>query len=313
MGESDDAIEGIRLKLKRACEHLKALDGEMAELTDRTPFQTGPPDINADSTKYAFHLRMREPIPLMWGVILGEAVHDLRSALDHVIYQLTLDWHGAELPRTSFPVMIDPDRWHKPVKVTFKNPSGLEYGSGLWLIRGVGPGPTAFIEALQPYPTRQPEDSDVLALHELWNQDKHRLLHFWGLQFVGDPYNVRIPGLQGTYNIAVERGVLKDGAKTYTVTFDQPNPGVDVYFGLASAVTFQNPADAGPARPAKPLLRLWEATGEIVEPLIASLGHQNDTPQLSRRSRTIRPRLCRAPCWPQATITSPMSRSVARR
>lgn len=32
-----------------------------------------------------FHLRMREPIPLMWGVILGEAIHDLRSALDHVV------------------------------------------------------------------------------------------------------------------------------------------------------------------------------------------------------------------------------------
>ena len=49
------------------------------------------------------------------------------------------------------------------------------------MIRGLGPGPRAYIESLQPYPQRGGKTNYALAvLHDLWNEDKHRLIRAWG-------------------------------------------------------------------------------------------------------------------------------------
>ena len=80
----NDAVSGIILKVTRAYEHLSMLRREIDLWNERTPYRLIP-EVQANGAKRFLRVHLAEPIPVMWSVILGEAVHDLRSALDHVV------------------------------------------------------------------------------------------------------------------------------------------------------------------------------------------------------------------------------------
>ena len=46
-------------------------------------------------------------LPIEWAIILGEIMHDLRSALDHAITDLTVAGNGKTLAGTEFPIFDD--------------------------------------------------------------------------------------------------------------------------------------------------------------------------------------------------------------
>jgi hypothetical protein len=58
-------------------------------------------DTQAGEKRLVFHA---DPFPLEWSVIIGEIVHNLRSALDHSIYELTCIENGNPLGKTEFPI-----------------------------------------------------------------------------------------------------------------------------------------------------------------------------------------------------------------
>jgi len=136
-------------------------------------------EVHDEGRKHLWRLRMDAEIPVEWAVILGEIVHNLRSALDQSVYCSASTDQEAR-PRIGLP------RLHlKSAFAQRKKKSTTEWSStsGMYKIRGIGPGPHAFIEALQPYPQRCGQRRDRLALrllHDFWNQDKHRLVHLWG-------------------------------------------------------------------------------------------------------------------------------------
>lgn len=119
-----------------------------------------------------------------WGVILGDLLHCLRSALDNLVWSATIihqTVEGNPLPPTRpfpprkkgdpswgdvcFPTCRSLAAWREAVK------------RNLW---GVGPVYKALIEDHQPYkrgdPT--PQDSPLYILHELSNIDKHHGVNF---------------------------------------------------------------------------------------------------------------------------------------
>lgn len=51
-------------------------------------------------------------MPIDWAIILGEAIHDLRSALDQCVYWLTIDWERRELGREAQTKLSR--RWMRP-------------------------------------------------------------------------------------------------------------------------------------------------------------------------------------------------------
>src|SRR5262249_50878687 len=81
-------LRDARMKLQRAQEHLGQLMTEHAALTERNPYRMLP----EDDKKHGYTLMRAvivEPPPLeRWGSMVGECVHSLRSALDHVAFQL---------------------------------------------------------------------------------------------------------------------------------------------------------------------------------------------------------------------------------
>jgi hypothetical protein len=121
----------------------------------------------------------RDPISLL----IGETLHNMRSALDNLAFSLAVRFKGEPLPkkiadRSEFPIFGDEngdgfDNFHRCTKKGEPAP-----GSGLAKIEGWDPRTHAIIEGLQPYKRGDDYRSDPLwALHELDRINKHRLLH----------------------------------------------------------------------------------------------------------------------------------------
>jgi hypothetical protein len=232
-----EAVEGIKAKINRAHDHLEFLNGEFQVWLKGQPYGLDR-EIHAQGAKHVWRLRITEPMPPMWGVILGEMIHDLRSALDQAVYWLTIDNRGVELPGTQFPIFTS--RLGRPSKgagkpgrvgfaqVSVKAPDGIN-GSGLYMIRGVGPGPRAFIERIQPYPQRNgPLPKALLGLHEFWNQDKHRLAHLFGLGLRESQVHITSRMHPSNYKPWVAPNLLRDKAIAVRLTCAVPDPDVDV-------------------------------------------------------------------------------------
>jgi hypothetical protein len=200
-------------------------------------------EIHDKGRKHFFRLRFADPIPVDWAVILGEAIHDLRSALDQVVYWLTVDWTRKPLKGSAFPVCT----------------STATFASARRKIRGIGPGPQAFIEALQPYPQRYRRFycRDLRTVHDLWNHDKHRLVHLWGLRF-------RYPNLRlaeppgGTLH--GDRRVLHDGAIVLKALCPTPYPKVKVEGEVGADLAFHSGKRRGGGQES-----LWDTASTVAD------------------------------------------------
>jgi hypothetical protein len=121
-----------------------------------------------------------------WGAIIGDVVHNLRSALDHLVWQLTIaEGHtpppnpipkrglGSEWRDIGFPIYVKP---HPTDYLGNLIPwTGAKDLQSLW---GIGPRLRAEFQGLQPFVTGQNPTKEPLAiLDELWNIDRHRHLH----------------------------------------------------------------------------------------------------------------------------------------
>lgn len=97
----------------------------------------------------------------MYGVIVGDVIHQLRSALDHAVWKLAKPPVDFE---TAFPICL----YELGKKGSFQSVSGKR-------LRNVDPSAVNYIESVQPYKRFGVKDP-LWALNELWNWDKHRQL-----------------------------------------------------------------------------------------------------------------------------------------
>ena len=157
---------------------------------------------------------LREPPIAEWGVVIGDVVHNLRSALDHLIWDLTLA--AGHVPpvtmsgkwrRIAFPIELN-DRRRKN-EAGDPIPWEIEPPQSLW---GIDPALRSNFEALQPFArkdnlayialgTDKPYLAPLAILHELWNVDKHRHLHLVHFavghkDLFGPPPTPRVQGLE---------------------------------------------------------------------------------------------------------------------
>jgi hypothetical protein len=147
-------------KFQRACEHLKALD-DAAELFSKeqgNPGFLGVGELNSQRTKYLLKIQqIPDPPTLQWGVIIGDAVHCLRSALDQLATAL---WTDKPTSATRFPICRTTREWVVDAPRMY------------WSV------PSDYVAAFnraQPYHRGDAANMHPLAiLNELWNLDKHR-------------------------------------------------------------------------------------------------------------------------------------------
>jgi hypothetical protein len=184
-------------KLFRAREHIRNLRRRMDRFIESRPYEVrlnpdSYPDTYGRQRGAAIEVFVVKPIPAVrWGTVIGDVIHNLRSALDHIAWGLTdvargpapdpipdgSPWH-----RVAFPIFIDKSKYFA------KDRKGRpERTSGHGMLWGVDPKLLPRFDALQPFNTGQggdPRLEPLSALNELWNRDKHRRTALVGA-FVG--------------------------------------------------------------------------------------------------------------------------------
>jgi hypothetical protein len=163
---------GVGAKCNRAIDQLEALQGEVNELRS-TPNPYGYLNtVDPAGGHYVFRLHPAwgSDTTARWAVIIGEIAHDLRSALDHLVWQaVTLS--GEEPDRDhAFPLL---DREPEGGFADWATrPPGRRTRHGKLL--GATPDAISLVEMYQPY--RGDQAGFILArVDALWQQDKHRM------------------------------------------------------------------------------------------------------------------------------------------
>jgi hypothetical protein len=158
-------LSGCLAKIARASEHRHSLDEAI-----RTHINSGPYGVvgylNRDAGHKVVEFAVYKPHPVEWSIIVGDIVHNLRSALDHLVYELSGRKGG-----TAFPIFTSSDDYLVP------NCRGVSQRDTK--LAGVPKRDRATIDSYQPYQRgKQVARSDPLALlASLNNADKHRVIN----------------------------------------------------------------------------------------------------------------------------------------
>lgn len=178
------SLDGCREKQRRGLQHLNDLDSAIAEWLGEAGIDPKPYRISGEfrpkTCEYVFKGELLKPIDkeaLLWGIILGDALHNLRSALDHLVAQLVLLNTGKRSTNANaFPICDAGSTYWSIGKKG--EPSKRET-----TLKGVSDAHKALIDEMQPYRTRIPPTAihALSALRDLSNHDKHRLIHLTAL------------------------------------------------------------------------------------------------------------------------------------
>jgi hypothetical protein len=100
---ADERLNLIRVKVERAKQHLRDLEVERNSFMNNSPYRIERE--NDSQTGYNIYRVFDIHIPpIEIGLIAGDIIHNLRSALDHLAYQLVLVGGGTPNRQTAFPI-----------------------------------------------------------------------------------------------------------------------------------------------------------------------------------------------------------------
>lgn len=206
---------------------------------------------------------MTEPPDL--APVIGDALQNLRSALDHLAFALSVAYSGPLSDEAAEGVAF-PIRWKTP-------PEGQEDGSLVNNIRLIDPLAQAVIKELQPYVA----GPDLYRTHPLWllNElariDRHRFLHT-----VGAPVQHGV-GLGGDnlHIVSMEMfGVRRPGAEVARYLAQPIDPARPMRMDLDFTVEIQfNDGPRQGERPGQVVADLERyVVNEVAARLVPSLG-----------------------------------------
>jgi len=158
-------LSGVRLKLARANEHIQTVRSQTDAFLKREP---APFDFRTDSTpgpdesiEYVLRAIVREKPPREIALPIGDAVQNMRSALDHLVYELATPKARKSI-RLQFPIFSDECEFKVKAPAQIASITGDE---------------RTLIERVQPYAaSNPPADNPLAILRKLSNLDKHKLL-----------------------------------------------------------------------------------------------------------------------------------------
>lgn len=158
MRNKQASLKGPQLKLERAKRHIKDLEASIERFFETDPYEIRVQD-HAETGKREHTVVRAVDVPDELSVIAGDAIHNLRSALDHLIWQLVLanDGKPDEL-RTEFPV------WGSKAKFESARPRNA---------KGISEAALEILYGLKPY---KGGNDALWLLHKLDIVDKHRLV-----------------------------------------------------------------------------------------------------------------------------------------
>lgn len=154
-------LEGIEAKIVRARASLLDLDSEISHYCN-SRIDAIRLEAQRLGHRAAFLMGGPSDLPAKWAVIIGEIAYNLRSSLDHLVWQLVMQNGRTPTKSNQFPIFLDKTKYDK---VTRRHLKGVD----LWS-RGI-------IEDVQPYQAGSEIGLSLRILHGICNIDKHRHLN----------------------------------------------------------------------------------------------------------------------------------------
>jgi hypothetical protein len=192
-------LAGVDAKLKRADVHLAVLGAAIDVFLSADNYRFVGDQVPDPETGYEqriIHLEVDEfPPDAVWGPMIGDVVHNLRSALDHLAWETARPGsRHSSAHDIEFPIFFGhPD--DNP-KVRQRLDRKLNH---------IRPEFHAVIERVQPYEARNLHHP-LWLLNRLWNVDKHRTLHVTHFMFSDGPDDPANPmGYLGWHSTPMQR------------------------------------------------------------------------------------------------------------
>ncbi len=212
-------LDEAKLKLRRGKEHLYSLESETRKFWDSDPY-TLVHERNGKDFPNLLRFKLTQTVPYhTWGLILGDAVHNIRSALDYIVWRLA----GSHLDDTTtmFPIYAVEEKWNG-TQWRFRD-------------RPIHPDAHAYIQSLQPYSRPKPQRAKLWILQELDARDKHKLIAVTEAvaraSHIGGSGQMQIPA-------EVVEGTFKDGAVIIEYA-DPPEACMNMKFEFAYRIMFE--------------------------------------------------------------------------
>jgi hypothetical protein len=158
-------LSGVLLKLDRAKTHIDLFGEQVRTFSERDPkpfgFRTESESGPDEATTYHLFAVIREEPPRELALPFGDAIQNMRSALDHLVYELATP-KARKSRNLQFPIFTD------ECKFKVRSPP---------MLKSIKGDERTLIERVQPYiATNVPSDDPLAVLHRLSNRDKHHLL-----------------------------------------------------------------------------------------------------------------------------------------
>lgn len=157
-------LSGVEIKLERAKAHAQELDTVFSRVFPTGTCETSV-EVHDQGRRHVYRAVDPPPVDPKWGAIAGDAIHNLRTALDHLAHQLVFLTGGSPNTDTAFPIQERParSRWRRRKLLPDINPGVTDQMRGL-------------LKSIQPYERRDTFGRGLKALKDLDNIDKHRVL-----------------------------------------------------------------------------------------------------------------------------------------
>jgi hypothetical protein len=230
--ESAD-LKSVRRKIERAEHHFDDIKSAL-KLVLGTETDNHAVIIKNDYERKQMIITLPKVTPIKPSVplIVGDCIHNLRSALDHLVFQLARK-NGASAEaaqKTFFPICLTQEDFESRVKKLVKP--------------FISDKALAEIKRSQPYSAYDvPEGSDIWVLHKLDIIDKHRLLLVAKQQYALTHFRVTVPTGESFEKVFTETKwkPMEDGAEIIRFDFSRAikAPGkVHVQMQAVSTVQF---------------------------------------------------------------------------
>jgi hypothetical protein len=174
---TNDIFEGFRAKISRAKFHFEEFNSEIKTGLDSELYGLDISD-DPNTGERVVRAKLPQELFLRYSIIVGEIVHQLHSALDHLVWQLTIqNGHEPIKGVTGFPIFCDEVDYNK---------------RGQRMLKDINLKAVKIIHDLQPFEADYSTNS-LYILKELWNRDKHRAINFASITLVAYATNYIYP------------------------------------------------------------------------------------------------------------------------
>jgi hypothetical protein len=210
-------LDSVNAKLSWAEEHAKTFRSEARPWMESGPYRAIQQS-NSDATHYSLVAKLvgAEPPLQKWSLLIGDALHNLRCSLDHLVHAIAVHESGNNSPPNdellAFPICNDCPAFTKVERRR---------------LAGISQNVRTTIETVQPYHRGHPKVPPPLTiLRDLDNTDKHKLLRVaYATPIQGDiGFSGPEHPLVKRVEIAANYGEVKDGSELVSHTFDAPAP-----------------------------------------------------------------------------------------